>query len=181
MLSTLARRVLYTVPILLGVSLVCFALVHVAPGDPLTSVLPPDASVELQTMLIRLYGFDRSLPEQFALWLGRALRGDLGTSIATGRPVAVEVLRAVGNTLMLAVLATLIGFAVGALLGFVVGYRSGSWMDKLASTVAVLGVSTPHYWLGMVLVIVFSSELGWLPATGAWLRSGSVRPAGPGL
>ena len=167
MLSTLARRVLYTAPILLGVSLVCFALVHVAPGDPLTSVLPPDASVELQTMLIRLYGFDRSLPEQFALWLGRALRGDLGTSIATGRPVAVEVLRAVGNTLMLAVLATLIGFAVGALLGFVAGYRSGSWMDKLASTVAVLGVSTPHYWLGMVLVIVFSSELGWLPATGA--------------
>lgn len=167
MLATLARRVVYTLPIMLGVSLVCFALVHLAPGDPLMSVLPPDASIELQQMLRGLYGFDRSLPEQFALWLGRALQGDLGTSIASGRPVAAEVVRAVGNTLMLAVLATLVGFALGALLGFVAGYFSGSWVDKLASVVAVLGVSTPHYWLGMVLVIVFSSELSWLPATGA--------------
>lgn len=167
MLAQLARRLLYTVPILLGVAFVCFALVHLAPGDPLVSVLPPDASADLQRMLRTLYGFDRSLPEQFLLWLGRALQGDLGTSIATGRPVATEVLRASGNTLMLAVLATAIGFALGALLGFVAGYFSGSWVDKLASTVAVLGVSTPHYWLGMVLVIVFSSGLGWLPATGA--------------
>ena len=167
MLSSLARRVVYTIPILLGVSLVCFALVHIAPGDPLVSVLPPDASVELQRMLITLYGFDRSYPEQFGIWLWRALHGDLGTSIATGRPVAVEVLKAVGNTLRLAVLATLVGFAFGALFGFVAGYYRDSAVDKAASALSVLGVSVPHYWLGMVLVIVFSSELGWLPPTGA--------------
>ncbi len=167
MLAYLARRVVYTVPILFGVAVVCFALVHLAPGDPLVSVLPPDASAELQGMLRTLYGFDRSYPEQFGLWLWRVVQGDLGTSIATGRPVASEVIRAAGNTLMLAVLATLIGFALGSLFGFVAGYFRDSWVDKLASTVAVLGVSTPHYWLGMVLVIVFSSQLGWLPATGA--------------
>ncbi|MFN3685748.1 ABC transporter permease [Salinarimonas sp.] len=167
MLEYLIKRLVYTVPIFLGVSVVCFALVHIAPGDPLISILPADASVELQEMLLTLYGFDRSYPEQFLMWLWRALQGDLGTSIATGRPVAAEVFRAVGNTLMLAAVATLIGFLFGCLFGFVAGYFSNSWVDRAASALAVLGVSVPHYWLGMVLVIVFSAQLGWLPATGA--------------
>jgi peptide/nickel transport system permease protein len=166
-LSYLARRVVYTLPILVGVALLCFALVHLAPGDPLVSVLPPDASAELQKQMVALYGFDRSYPEQFARWLWRALQGDLGTSIASSRPVRDEVSRAVGNTFMLAAFATLVGFFFGCLFGFVAGYFRDSWVDKVASTVAVLGVSVPHYWLGMVLVIIFSSQLGWLPATGA--------------
>jgi peptide/nickel transport system permease protein len=167
MLSYLTRRFVYTVPILLGVSLVCFALVHIAPGDPLVSVLPPDASVDLQKMMLAIYGFDRPYAEQFVKWLWRALHGDLGTSIATGRPVAEEVVKAVGNTLRIAVLATFIGFLLGALFGFVAGYFRGSSVDKLASALSVLGVSVPHYWLGMVLVIIFAAELGWLPPTGA--------------
>ncbi|MFM7532339.1 MAG: ABC transporter permease [Rubrivivax sp.] len=167
MLSFLLRRLLYTLPIMFGVALVCFALVHLAPGDPLVSVLPPDASSELQAQMRQLYGFDRSLPEQFAGWVWRALQGDLGTSIATSRPVADEVLKAVGNTLRLAVLATLIGFVLGSLFGFVAGYFQNSWIDKAASATAVLGVSVPHYWLGMVLVIIFSSLLMWLPPSGA--------------
>jgi peptide/nickel transport system permease protein len=167
MLSFLLRRLLYTLPIMFGVALVCFALVHLAPGDPLVSVLPPDASAELQAQMRQLYGFDRSLPEQFASWIWRALQGDLGTSIASSRPVADEVLKAVGNTLRLAVLATLIGFLFGSLFGFVAGYFQNSWIDKAASATAVLGVSVPHYWLGMVLVIIFSSLLMWLPPSGA--------------
>ena len=173
MLAYLARRVVYTIPILFGVSLVCFALVHLAPGDPLLSVLPPDASVELQRMLRTLYGFDRSYPEQFVRWLWRALHGDLGTSIASGRPVTAEVFRAVGYTLRLAVLATAIGFALGAFFGFVAGYFRGSALDKAASLVSVLGVSVPHYWLGMVLVIIFAAILGWLPPTGAGDEAGA--------
>lgn len=163
----LLRRLLYTLPILLGVALVCFALVHLAPGDPLVSILPPDASVELQQRLRELYGFNRSLPEQFAAWVWRAVQGDLGTSIASGRPVTEEVLRAVVNTLRLALLATLIGFVLGSLFGFVAGYFQGSWVDRAASLTSVLGVSVPHYWLGMVMVIVFSSILNWLPPGGA--------------
>jgi peptide/nickel transport system permease protein len=167
MLAFLIRRLLYTLPIMFGVALVCFSLVHLAPGDPLVSVLPPDASVELQNQLRTLYGFDRPLPEQFAGWVWRALQGDLGTSIATNRPVTDEVLRAVVNTLRLAVVATVIGFLLGCLFGFVAGYFQNSWVDKAASFTAVLGVSVPHYWLGMVLVIVFSSTLFWLPPSGA--------------
>src|SRR3954452_22521052 len=121
MLSSLPRRAVYTVPILIGVSLVCFALVHIAPGDPLVSVLPPDASADLQKMMLAIYGFDRPYAEQFAKWIWRALHGDLGSSIATGRPVAEEVLKAVGNTLRLAVVATFVGFLFGSLFGFVAG------------------------------------------------------------
>jgi len=167
MLNFLVRRVVYTIPIMLGVALVCFGLVHIAPGDPLVSILPADASTQLQEQLMELYGFNRSLPEQFFSWVYRALHGDLGTSIATGRPVSEEVFKAVGNTLRLAWVATVIGFVFGCLFGFVAGYFQNSWIDKVASATSVLGVSVPHYWLGMVLVIIFSSTLMWLPPSGA--------------
>lgn len=167
MLNYLLRRVLYTLPIMLGVALLCFALVHLAPGDPLVSILPPDASAELQAQMRELYGFNQSLPEQFVRWVWRALQGDLGQSIATNRPVSTEVMTAVVNTLRLAVVATLIGFVLGSLFGFVAGYFRNSFMDRFCSLLSVLGVSLPHYWLGMVMVIIFSSQLMWLPATGA--------------
>jgi len=170
-LAYLIRRAIYALPIMLGVALVCFALVHLAPGDPLVSILPPDASADLAAQMRELYGFNRSYPEQFASWVWRALHGDLGTSIASGRPVASEVMRAVVNTLRLAAVATLIGFILGCLFGFVAGYFRNSWVDRMASMLSVLGVSVPHYWLGMVLVIVFAAVLNWLPATG--MGSGS--------
>jgi len=167
MIGYLLRRLLYALPIMLGVAFLCFMLVHIAPGDPLVSILPADASAELQQQMMRVYGFDRPLPEQFLRWMWRALHGDLGTSIATSRPVAGEVLKAVGNTLMIAVFASLIGFGLGSLFGFVAGYFRNSLADRLASLISVIGVSLPNYWLGMVLVIVFSAQLMWLPATGA--------------
>jgi peptide/nickel transport system permease protein len=167
MLSFLLRRLVYTLPIMVGVALVCFSLVHLAPGDPLMAILPPDASQELRDQLIELYGFNRSYIEQFFYWVWRAVQGDLGTSIATNRPVSEEVIKAVGNTLKLAVFATIIGFIFGSLFGFVAGYFQNSWIDKAASLTSVLGVSVPHYWLGMVMVIIFSSTLMLLPPGGA--------------
>ena len=167
MLVYAAKRVFFTLPILLGVTIVCFALVHIAPGDPLVSVLPPDASQALKEQMMVLYGFDRPYYEQFARWIARVLQGDLGTSIRTGRPVVLEVSKAVGNTFMLAAVATVIGFMLGTLFGFVAGYFRDTWIDKIASALAVFGVSVPHYWLGMVLVIIFAATLGWLPPTGA--------------
>ena len=162
-------RLIYVVPVALGVSLVCFLLVHLAPGDPLIAVLPPDASAQLEAEMRTLYGFDRALPVQFGLWLWRVLHGDLGTSIATGRAVSEEVWHAVGNTVMLAMLAAVIGFVIGVLCGLLAGYFRDSWVDRVVTTIAITGVSMPHYWLGMVLVIVFSVLLGWLPAVGAGL------------
>jgi peptide/nickel transport system permease protein len=167
MLIYTLKRLVFIAPVAIGVSIFCFLLVHIAPGDPLDAVLPVDATPELIDQMRALYGFDKPLPVQYAVWLWKALHGDLGHSIATGRAVASEVARAVGNTLILSALATLIGFTFGTLFGFVAGYLRNSPLDWLASTVSMLGVSVPHYWLGMVLVIIFSVELNWLPPTGA--------------
>jgi peptide/nickel transport system permease protein len=166
MLAFLAKRLVLVLPVVLAVALVCFLLVHIAPGDPLVSVLPPDASAELAAQLRTAYGFDQPLPVQFGIWLWKALHGDLGNSIATGRAVVDEVSRAVGNTLMLAALAAFLGFSFGLLFGFLAGYFRDGWIDRLVTTIAIAGVSMPHYWLGMVLVIIFSVQLGWLPAVG---------------
>ncbi|KZD22107.1 ABC transporter permease [Tardiphaga robiniae] len=163
----IARRVVYVIPIVLSVALVCFLLVHITPGDPLVAILPADASQELAQQLRVAYGFDRPLPVQFGLWLWRALHGDLGASIATGRPVLAEVLKAVGNTVTLAIAAAAIGFTLGLFFGLIAGYFRDTWVDKVATSIAIAGVSVPHYWLGMVLVIIFSVQLNWLPAVGA--------------
>jgi peptide/nickel transport system permease protein len=161
------KRILMALPIMLGVTIVCFALVHLAPGDPLVSVLPPDATEEIKRQMMAIYGFDRPYHEQYLRWFTRIVQGDLGTSIRTGRPVGAEIGKAVGNTLMLAALATAIGFLFGTLFGFVAGYFRGTWVDRAASALSVMGVSVPHYWLGMVLVIIFAAILNWLPPTGA--------------
>src|SRR3954465_13224074 len=142
-------------------------LVHITPGDPLVAVLPADASQELAAQLRTAYGFDRPLPMQFGLWLWRAIGGDLGNSTPTARPVPAEVLRAVSNTVTLAIAAALIGFSLGLFFGLIAGYFRDTCVDKVATSIAIAGVSLPHYWLGMVLVIIFSVQLNWLPAVGA--------------
>ncbi|MXQ14466.1 ABC transporter permease [Microvirga makkahensis] len=166
MLFYILRRFLYTLPIAIGVSLVCFALVHLAPGDPISAILPENASPQLIEEVKTAYGFDKPLPIQYLYWLGNVVSGDLGTSIMTRRAVLSEVIPAVGNTLILAACAVLIGFVVGIGLGTIAGYNSGSILDKAVTAFAITGVSVPHYWLGMVLIVLFSVNLGWLPATG---------------
>ena len=161
------RRLLYAVPIALGVTLISFLLVYLAPGDPLNAIAPSDAPAETIAALKVAYGLDKPLPMQYGLWLLRAVQGDLGASIASGRPVASEVLAAVSNTLVLAGIAGAIGVFFGCLLGALAGYWHGSWIDRLATFLSVIGVSVPHYWLGMVLTIIFSTWLAWFPAMGA--------------
>ena len=167
MIYYLARRVLYAVPIALAVSLVCFMLVHIAPGDPVNAIVPPDAPQSVIDQVKHEYGLDKPLPIQFGLWLVHISHGDLGRSLATGRSVWADLAPAVINTLRLAICASLLGFAMGLLLGGLAGACRGTWVDRVATSFAVAGVSIPHYWLGMVMVILFSVFLGWLPAMGA--------------
>ncbi|MEZ5849875.1 MAG: ABC transporter permease [Hyphomicrobiaceae bacterium] len=165
MLSYIIRRLIYTVPIALGVTVFVFALIHLS-GDPLGAIVAPDADAATVEKLRKDYGFDKPLPVQYGIWLGKALQGDLGRSIVNSRPVLESLLAAVPNTLILAVSATLLGFTVGCLLGGLAGYYQGGVVDKLTTGFGIAGVSIPHYWLGMVLVIIFGVELRWLPATG---------------
>lgn len=166
MYAFILRRILYSAPIALGVTLVCFCLVHLAPGDPLSTVLPDNATPEVAAQIRAAYGFDRPLAIQYFIWLSNVATGDLGVSIQSRRPVLNEVLPAVGNTLLLALFASIIGFLAGVVLGALAGFRQGATVDRVVTAFAVTGVSVPHYWLGMVFVVVFSVNLGWLPAVG---------------
>ena len=167
MLLYLLRRLVYAVPIALAVGFVCFMLVQIAPGDPINANVPADAPSEVVEQVRRDYGLDKPLPVQFGLWLWKVVQGDLGRSLATGRPVWSDLHTAIGNTLMLAVAASLLGFVLGCVLGGLAGTFRGSFLDRAAVGLAVAGVSVPHYWLGMVLVVLFSVQWPLLPAMGA--------------
>lgn len=166
MLSYILRRLLYAIPIALGVTVVCFSLVYIGPGDPLSSILPEDAPQEVVDRIKAEYGLDKPLPVQYLVWLGKALLADLGTSITTGRPVTVEVGPSLVNSLILAIGGALLGFIVGVTFGGLAGYYHGRPADRMFTALAITGVSVPHYWLAIVLVIIFSVELGWLPSLG---------------
>lgn len=166
MISYIIHRILYAIPISLGVTVFCFALVYMAPGDPLTRLLPDDASPEVIAMMKKAYGLDKPIPIQYFVWLGNALSGDLGTSIQTNRPVLDEVSKALVNTIILSAVSVVVAFSVAFILGTLAAYYNGSAIDRLATGFSVLGVSVPNYWFGIVLIILFSVQLRWLPATG---------------
>lgn len=166
MLFYVLKRLLYSIPIALGVSVICFALVHIGPGDPLSTLLPEDAPQEVVDRLKAEYGLDKPLVVQYMLWLGKALTGDFGISIVTSRSVLMEVLPALVNSIILAIGGALLGFIVGMILGGLAGYFHGRPADRVFTGMAITGVSVPHYWLAIVLVIIFSVELQWLPSLG---------------
>jgi peptide/nickel transport system permease protein len=166
MIFYILRRILYAIPIAFGVSIVCFSLVYIAPGDPLQTVMPPDATAETIEIVKHAYGFDKPIPVQYLIWLGHVLTGNFGMSISTRRPVILEVTDALSNTALLAIFAVPLAFLTGYTMGAIAGCFPGRWLDRLVTGTAVVGVSLPNYWLGIVLVVLFAVELSLLPATG---------------
>jgi peptide/nickel transport system permease protein len=160
------RRLLFGIPTLLGVTIIVFSLLHLSPGDPVSAMVPADAPLELVQMIRQQMGLDQPLPVQYWRWLTRVVQGDLGNSLATRRPVLGEIRGALGNTFVLAISAAIVGFTLGVGLGTIAAFFQGRWLDKVASATAISGVSLPHYWVGIVLIIIFSVELNWLPAMG---------------
>jgi peptide/nickel transport system permease protein len=140
--------------------------VFLAPGDPAQMLLPPDASQQDVEYLKQLYGFDKPIPVQYLKWLARAVTGDLGVSLQTSRPVFDEVSRALSNTVIVSLGAVTLAFSLAFVLGTIAAYYLGRPIDRIVTGISVVGVSVPNYWLGIVLIIVFAVELGWLPATG---------------
>jgi peptide/nickel transport system permease protein len=161
-----ARRVLYAVPILLGVSFVVFLLMKMVPGDAADILIPPEAPNEVAAMIRARFGLDQPVHIQYLRWLQAMASGDFGISIFTGRPVANELFGALGNTLKIALPAAVLGFSLGVLLGALAAYHNKTWLDKLFSAFAITGVSLPHYWVGMVLVAGFAVVLNVLPGQG---------------
>ena len=151
------RRLLYAIPILLGVSIVVFALIRLAPGDAADLLIPPEAPKEVAALFRARLGLDQPLHIQYVKWLRQLLSGDLGVSVVSNRAVAGDLFNALGNTVLLAVPAALLGFTLGAALGALSAFNRGTILDKVFSATAIAGVSLPHYWMGIVLVAVFAS------------------------
>lgn len=166
MLRFVARRLALTIPVLLGVATLVFALIHLIPGDPAQAMLgeaAPQADVDA---LRRQLGLDRPLLAQYGDFLAGAITGDLGTSLRTGTPVSTQIAERLPATFELALAAMLVALALALPLGIAAATWRGTFVDQAAMTLALAGMSIPNFWLGPLLAIVFAVELGWLPVSG---------------
>jgi len=160
------RRIVQTVPVLLGVSLLAFAIMHVVPGDPVRLIAGPDAPESVVLRIRTELGLDRPLYEQYASFLGRALRGDLGRSLRSRAPVVDEIVARFPATLELTTASMLIAVAAGVPLGLLAAVRRSTWVDYLAMLTSLSTLSMPVFWLAIVAIWLFSLQLGWLPVSG---------------
>jgi peptide/nickel transport system permease protein len=168
----IGRRVVLAVPALLGVSILVFVLMQVLPGNPIASLVSPDASAKDIAALKHQLGMDRPLPIQYLKWLGNVFHGNLGYSIIRRRSVASLLKQAWWNTAVLAAFSALFGLVTGAVIGIVAGIYRGKWIDRLLSTITMGALSMPSFWLAILLLIVFSADLKMLPTTGTGLGQG---------
>jgi ABC-type dipeptide/oligopeptide/nickel transport system permease component len=176
-LRFLIRRLLQAVPVLIGVSLGVFLMIHLIPGDPAEMVAGQMATREDVENVRHALGLDRPLVEQYLQFAGRALRGDFGTSFRTGRPVSEEILGRYGNTLLLGSVALAIAAVVGGLAGIVAAVKRFTWIDNLALALSILAISTPAFSLGLLLILAFAVWASVLPMTGFDSWQAIVLPA----
>ena len=167
MLTWILRRVLAVVPFLFGVTLAVFSMLFLVPGDPVKMMLAefvtnPDQVAQMRAQL----HLDEPILQQYGRFVANAARGDLGTSIRSRRPVTTEIGENVASTAQLAVAAMLVAVAVGVPLGLLAALSRNSWLDVASMGTALLGVSMPSFWLGLLLIFAFSLHLAWFPATG---------------
>jgi peptide/nickel transport system permease protein len=165
-LPFVGRRLLATIPLLFFVSLVVFALVHALPGDPAVLFLGEEATPETLAKFRERLGFHRPLVVQYVEWLGRAVRADLGRSLRTNQPVTDAIVQRLPVTLELMAAALLVSLAVAIPLGIVSAVKRNSGVDVASTAFALVGFSTPGFWLGLMLIYVFALVLRWLPSSG---------------
>ena len=178
MLTYVGRRILAVVPVLFGVTLAVFSMLFLVPGDPVKIMLAEFVTTPEQIARMRAQlHLDEPVLVQYGRFVGNALRGDLGVSIRSRRPVAAEIGENIGSTGQLALASMVVAIGLGVPLGLLAALGRNSWLDVAAMVVALLGVAMPSFWLGFLLIFVFSLHLGWLPATGGGDLLHLVMPA----
>jgi peptide/nickel transport system permease protein len=172
MAAYIVRRLILVVPVLFGISVIVFLVMSLIPGDPATAILGAYATPENVARINRELGLDQPLPLQYVTWLSGVLQGDLGRSYSLNRPVIDEVLERLGPTLVLAGSALLLCALFGILGGVIAAVRQYGWPDKLITVLVLIGISTPSFFLGIVLILWFSVWLGWFPTGGMYALFG---------
>jgi ABC-type dipeptide/oligopeptide/nickel transport system permease component len=166
MLQLLARRLVLAVPTLAGVLVVVFLLLYVAPGDPVQAMVGERADAATIARLRAELQLDAPLPVQFANYAGKIVRGDLGRSYITNRPIVSDIAERFPRTLLLAGAAMLLATLSGVTIGVLAAIKPNGWFDRLALAITYLGISFPVYWIGLLLIVLFAVTLRWLPASG---------------
>jgi peptide/nickel transport system permease protein len=174
MLELILKRLLLAIPTLLLVSIMVFALQKLLPGDPVLAMAGEERDPAVIAQLRDEYHLNDPLPSQYFYWIGNALQGDLGISLRTKEPVTTLIASKLPVTLELSLLAMVIALAIGISMGIVAAVRKGSWVDHGSNFIALSGISVPHFWLGILLILLFSVHLQWLPASGYVPLSESV-------
>lgn len=171
------RRTFLLIPIFFIISVVVFSLIHMVPGDPIDSLLGPGSTAADKVELTKVYGLDKSLPVQYFVWLKKFLTGDMGQSIIEKQPVVDMILYNMPFTINLGLAALVISFILGVFLGIISSVFKNTFIDHFCMVFALLGVTVPAFWLGLILMLIFSVMLGWFPVSGSGSLQTLVLPA----
>ncbi len=166
MLSLIGKRLTQLLPTLFFVSVLIFLLQHLLPGDPALVMAGEERDPEVIEQIRRQYRLDQPIPIQYVYWIGGVLTGDLGESMRLKEPVATLILQKLPVTLQLAFMSMVIALVLGVGAGILSAVNRGGWFDAIVNVVALAGISTPNFWLGIMLILLFAVNLGWLPASG---------------
>lgn len=168
MAAYVAKRLLAVIPVLFGLSIIVFLMMALIPGDPATAILGNYATPENVARLNAQLGLDEPLPRQYLIWLGNLLQGDLGRSFALNRPVLDEVMERFSATLVLAGAALLLCSVLGLFAGIVSAVNQFGWTDRIITLFVLIGISTPSFFLGLMLILGFAVNLRWFPPSGMY-------------
>src|SRR5690606_16251199 len=177
MVNYIIYRLLQIIPVLLLLSIVVFGLLHIAGGDPARLIAGETASREDIEAIRVKFGLDKPIHVQYGIWLGHVLSGDLGSSIVTRRPVTAEIADRIWPTVELATTAMVMATLVGIAVGIISAVRQYSLVDHVSMVLALFGVSTPIFWLGLMLIYLFAVELRWLPSGGMGSLKALILPS----
>jgi peptide/nickel transport system permease protein len=174
----LVSRLVQTIPVLLGVAILTFSMIHLTPGDPVAIMLGERGATAADAERLREeLGLNKPLPVQFFNYIGNAMRGDLGNSIRSGRPVSVEIADHLPSTVQLTIAAELLAIILGVTLGIIAAIVRKPWLETAVMVLALLGLSMPTFWSGLLLILIFALWLAWLPITSTGTLEGLVLPA----
>lgn len=171
------RRVLALLPVFLVVTGIVFLLIHLVPGDPIDTLVRAGSDPAQREAIARAYGLDRSLFEQYLTWMGHLARGDLGVAIVQRRPVSELIAENIGYSLALGGLALAFSAVVGVIAGAVAASFQDRPLDRLLMSAALVGSTVPSFWLGLLMILLFAVELGWVPVSGARHWTSVILPA----